>query len=63
MRATRSILHGCGPPGRLPTRSFWIRCEPLEVGLGYELSIKLATANPVRCFKARGTEVLTTPES
>lgn len=34
------------------------RCEPLEVGLGCELSIKLETANPVRCFKARGTELV-----
>ena len=34
------------------------RCEALEPGLGCELSIKLETANPVRSFKARGTEVV-----
>ncbi|MFJ9711960.1 threonine/serine dehydratase [Streptomyces sp. NPDC101234] len=35
------------------------RCEALEPDLGCTLSIKLETANPVRCFKARGTEVVT----
>ncbi|MFK0114117.1 threonine/serine dehydratase [Streptomyces sp. NPDC091217] len=35
------------------------RCEALEPDLGCMLSIKLETANPVRCFKARGTEVVT----
>ncbi|MHC3467955.1 threonine ammonia-lyase [Streptomyces sp. 7R007] len=35
------------------------RCEALEPGLGCEVSIKLETANPVRSFKARGTEVFT----
>lgn len=34
------------------------RCEPLDAGLGCELSIKLETANPVRSFKARGTELV-----
>ena len=34
------------------------RCEALEPGLGCTVSIKLETANPVRSFKARGTEVL-----
>jgi threonine dehydratase len=34
------------------------RCEALEPGLGCEPSIKLETANPVRSFKARGTEVV-----
>ena len=34
------------------------RCEPLEPGLGCAVSIKLETANPVRSFKARGTEVV-----
>ncbi|MEU1533997.1 threonine ammonia-lyase [Streptomyces fagopyri] len=34
------------------------RCEALEPGLGCEVSIKLETANPVRSFKARGTEVV-----
>lgn len=35
------------------------RCEPLEPGLGCAVSIKLETANPVRSFKARGTEIVT----
>ncbi|MFD4509930.1 threonine/serine dehydratase [Streptomyces sp. NPDC058457] len=35
------------------------RCEALEPGLGCAVSIKLETANPVRSFKARGTEVVT----
>ena len=34
------------------------RCEALEPGLGCAVSIKLETANPVRSFKARGTEVI-----
>jgi threonine dehydratase len=34
------------------------RCEALEPGLGCSVSIKLETANPVRSFKARGTEVV-----
>jgi threonine dehydratase len=34
------------------------RCEPLEAELGCVVSIKLETANPVRSFKARGTEVV-----
>ncbi len=32
------------------------RCQALEPGLGCAVSIKLETANPVRSFKARGTE-------
>jgi threonine dehydratase len=35
------------------------RCEALEPGLGCTVSIKLETANPVRSFKGRGTEVVT----
>lgn len=35
------------------------RCEALESDLGCQVSIKLETANPVRSFKARGTEVVT----
>lgn len=35
------------------------RCEALETGLGCAVSIKLETANPVRSFKARGTELIT----
>jgi threonine dehydratase len=34
------------------------RCEALEPSLGCAVSIKLETANPVRSFKARGTEVV-----
>jgi threonine dehydratase len=35
------------------------RCQELEPGLGCAVSIKLETANPVRSFKARGTELVT----
>ncbi|UQS25161.1 pyridoxal-phosphate dependent enzyme [Amycolatopsis thermalba] len=34
------------------------RCVALEPGLGCAVSIKLETANPVRSFKGRGTEVI-----
>jgi threonine dehydratase len=34
------------------------RCEALERVLGCAVTIKLETANPVRCFKGRGTEVV-----
>ncbi|MBB5983341.1 pyridoxal-phosphate dependent enzyme [Kribbella solani] len=34
------------------------RCEALDPVLGCALSIKLETANPVRSFKGRGTEVV-----
>ncbi|MDH2426906.1 pyridoxal-phosphate dependent enzyme [Sphaerisporangium sp. TRM90804] len=34
------------------------RCEALEPGLGCTVSVKLETANPVRSFKARGTELV-----
>ncbi|MER8071139.1 pyridoxal-phosphate dependent enzyme [Streptomyces sp. NPDC094034] len=34
------------------------RCEALEPDLGCAVSIKLETANPVRSFKARGTEMV-----
>lgn len=34
------------------------RCEPLERALGCRISVKLETANPVRSFKGRGTEVV-----
>jgi threonine dehydratase len=34
------------------------RCEALEPELGCTVSIKLETANPVRSFKGRGTEVI-----
>lgn len=35
------------------------RCETMEPDLGCAVSVKLETANPVRSFKARGTEVIT----
>jgi threonine dehydratase len=35
------------------------RCEAMEPELGCPVSIKLETANPVRSFKARATEVVT----
>ncbi|MEU9735978.1 pyridoxal-phosphate dependent enzyme [Streptomyces sp. NPDC048002] len=35
------------------------RCEALEPALGCAVSVKLETANPVRSFKARGTEIVT----
>src|SRR3954466_8650501 len=34
------------------------RCEALEPELGCAVSIKLETANPVRSFKGRGTELV-----
>ena len=34
------------------------QCEALERELGCTVSIKLETANPVRSFKARGTELV-----
>jgi len=34
------------------------RCEGLEAVLGCAVSVKLETANPVRSFKGRGTEVV-----
>jgi threonine dehydratase len=34
------------------------RCEALEPDLGCAVSIKLETANLVRSFKARGTELV-----
>ncbi|MEN3535879.1 pyridoxal-phosphate dependent enzyme [Microbispora sp. ZYX-F-249] len=34
------------------------RCEALEPALGCAVSVKLETANPVRSFKGRGTEVV-----
>ena len=36
------------------------RCEALEPALGCVVSIKLETANPVRSFKGRGTELVAT---
>ncbi|GAA3795770.1 threonine ammonia-lyase [Amycolatopsis tucumanensis] len=34
------------------------RCDALEPVLGCAVSVKLETANPVRCFKGRATEVI-----
>ncbi|WP_238174435.1 threonine ammonia-lyase [Kribbella kalugense] len=34
------------------------RCEALEPELGCEVTVKLETANPVRSFKGRGTELV-----
>ena len=34
------------------------RCEAMEPGLGCTVSLKLETANPVRSFKGRGTELV-----
>ena len=34
------------------------RCEGLGAALGCEVSVKLETANPIRSFKGRGTEVV-----
>ncbi|MEL6287179.1 MAG: pyridoxal-phosphate dependent enzyme [Pseudomonadota bacterium] len=33
-------------------------CEPLSAALGCELTLKLETANPIRCFKGRGASFL-----
>ncbi|WUM82141.1 pyridoxal-phosphate dependent enzyme [Streptomyces sp. NBC_00328] len=52
MRAARRVID----PVFLDTPLY--RCEALEPGLGCAVSIKLETANPVRSFKARGTEVV-----
>ena len=52
IRAARGVID----PVFLDTPLY--RCEALEPGLGCTVSIKLETANPVRSFKARGTEVV-----
>jgi threonine dehydratase len=52
IRAARQVID----PVFLDTPLY--RCEALESGLGCAVSIKLETANPVRSFKARGTEVV-----
>ncbi len=52
IRAARGVID----PVFLDTPLY--RCEALEPGLGCKVSIKLETANPVRSFKARGTEVV-----
>ncbi|MFE4580211.1 threonine ammonia-lyase [Streptomyces chartreusis] len=52
IRAARRVID----PVFLDTPLF--RCEALEPALGCTVSIKLETANPVRSFKGRGTEVV-----
>ncbi|MEU9671217.1 pyridoxal-phosphate dependent enzyme [Streptomyces bobili] len=52
IRAARQVID----PVFLDTPLY--RCEALEPNLGCRVSIKLETANPVRSFKARGTEVV-----
>jgi threonine dehydratase len=53
IRAARTVID----PMFLDTPLY--RCEALEPDLGCAVSIKLETANPVRSFKARGTELVT----
>jgi threonine dehydratase len=52
IQAARHVIH----PIFLDTPLY--RCEALEPRLGCTVSIKLETANPVRSFKARGTELV-----
>jgi len=52
VRAARQVIN----PLFLDTPLF--RCEALEPSLGCTVSVKLETANPVRSFKGRGTEVV-----
>ncbi|WP_329331726.1 pyridoxal-phosphate dependent enzyme [Streptomyces sp. NBC_00663] len=52
IRAARQVID----PAFLDTPLY--RCEALEPGLGCAVSIKLETANPVRSFKGRGTELV-----
>ncbi|MFE6358664.1 threonine/serine dehydratase [Streptomyces sp. NPDC057806] len=52
IRAARRVID----PQFLDTPLY--RCEALEPALGCAVSIKLETANPVRSFKARGTELV-----
>jgi len=52
IRAARQVID----PVFLDTPLY--RCEALEPVLGCAVSVKLETANPVRSFKARGTEVV-----
>ncbi|WP_433246156.1 threonine ammonia-lyase [Actinomadura nitritigenes] len=52
VRAAREVID----PVFLDTPLY--RCEALEPELGCAVSVKLETANPVRSFKGRGTEVV-----
>jgi threonine dehydratase len=53
IRAARTVID----PMFLDTPLY--RCEALAPDLGCTVSIKLETANPIRSFKARGTELVT----
>jgi hypothetical protein len=60
--------HGSDPAARRVIDPIFLdtplyRCEALEPDLGYAVSIKLETANPVGSFKARGTEVVRTKQA
>jgi threonine dehydratase len=52
VRAARQVID----PVFLDTPQY--RCEAMEPELGCEVTIKLETANPVRSFKGRGTELV-----
>lgn len=52
IRAARTVID----PVFLDTPCY--RCDALEPVLACAVGIKLETANPVRCFKSRGTEVI-----
>ncbi|TDW18446.1 threonine dehydratase [Kribbella kalugense] len=52
VRAARGVID----PVFLDTPQY--RCEALEPELGCEVTVKLETANPVRSFKGRGTELV-----
>ncbi|WP_405794665.1 threonine/serine dehydratase [Streptomyces sp. NBC_01506] len=52
IRAARQVID----PVFLDTPLY--RCEPLGAALGCAVSVKLETANPVRSFKGRGTELV-----
>lgn len=52
IRAARRVIN----PVLLDTPLY--RCEALEPVLGCAVGIKLETANPVRSFKGRGTELV-----
>ena len=53
IRAARTVID----PMFLDTPLY--RCEALDPELGCAVSIKLETANPIRSFKGRGTELVT----
>jgi threonine dehydratase len=53
IRAARTVID----PMFLDTPLY--RCEALEPDLGCTVSIKLETVNPIRSFKGRGTELVT----